>query len=241
MTGKKVALLLTLLALIVLLFTACSGGGSGAEKTISEIPVILNQAEYVLYQNIFYNDYASQYVDKPVTKNGIFAVIQDGYNNRTRYYVWGYMDNTRCCDWQWEIVPTDTRNLPAPGSLVSVVGTFVQNDDALDDYWIKDAQISVNSAYSGKQADLNMLAMSDTLERVQILNIMYRSEQFEGKSFIAYGRIAAPNVMQDPYYDGSWQIEFSSSADSPAIGTDVVLTGKVSAGTLGDCDMVIRQ
>ncbi|MBR3015789.1 MAG: hypothetical protein IKH57_01695 [Clostridia bacterium] len=233
---------------VVLLCSACSGGGSGSGsadvKTTAEIPVILNQAEYVLYQNIFYNDYGPQYDNTPVTKNGVFAVIQDGFSNVTRYYVWGYLDNTMCCDWQWEIVPKDTKNLPAPGSLVTVTGTFAKDQDkALDGYWIKDVEVSTVTAYTGQTAELNMLAMSDTLERVQMLNIMYRPDSFEGKTFLAYGRIAGVSTLQDPYYDGSWEIPFSSAEDtaSLAIGTSVHITGKVASGTLGESKITVMQ
>ncbi|MBR0408602.1 MAG: hypothetical protein IJI53_11235 [Clostridia bacterium] len=245
---KKKNVLLGILLLTVLLCSACSGGssasGSAQVKTTEEIPVVINQAEYVLYQNIFYNDYGPQYENTPVNKNGVFAVLQDGFSDKTRYYVWGYLDNTQCCDWQWEIVPTDTKNLPAPGSLVSVTGTFVKNEnEALDGYWIKDAEITTINAYAGPTADLHMQAMSDTLERVQVLNILYRSDVFEGKTFTAYGRISAPNVMQDPYYDGSWEISFTSTDDTSklAIGTNVRLTGKVTAGTLGESKVTVQQ
>ncbi|MBR5109194.1 MAG: hypothetical protein IK099_03280 [Clostridia bacterium] len=240
-------LVATLIA-VVLLCSACSGGGgasgSAGVKTTAEVPVILNQAEYVLYQNIFYNDYGPQYDNTPVTKNGVFAVIQDGYSQKTRYYVWGYLDNTQCCDWQWEIVPKDTKNLPAPGSLVTVTGTFAKNEaEALDGYWIKDAEITTVTAYAGQTADLNMLAMSDTLERVQMYNIMYRAEYFDGKTYLAYGRIASGSMLQDPYYDGSWQIPFTSaeSTASLAIGTSVRLSGKVISGTLAESTVTVTQ
>lgn len=235
---------LALLMLAAVLCAGCSGGGNasgGDVKTVAEVPVIINQAEYLLYQNIFYNEYAAQYENKPVTKNGVFATIQDAYSNKTRYYVWGYLDNTQCCDWQWEFVPADTKSLPATGSLVTVTGTFVRNDaEALDDYWIKDAQVTTVTEYAGKTAEINMLAMSDTLERVQVLNIMNKQDAFEGKTFTAYGRIAGINTLQDPYYDGSWMIPFSSSSDAPAIGTSVVLTGKVASGMLGDCQITVK-
>ena len=235
-----------LLLAITLLCSACSSdsGSAAGIKTVTEVPVILNQAEYVLYQNIFYNNYGSQYENTPVTKNGVFAVLQDAFNDRTRYYVWGYLDNTQCCDWQWEFVPKDTKNLPPVGSLITVSGTFARDEEtALDGYWIKDADVNTVTAYSGPTSELYMRAMSDTLERVQLLNIMYRPEAFEGKTFTAYGRIAGPGVLQDPYYDGSWEIPFSSASDlsALAIGTSVTLNGKVSAGTLGDCAVTIMQ
>ena len=235
-----------LLLAITLLCSACSSdsGNTAGIKTVTEVPVILNQAEYVLYQNIFYNNYGSQYENTPVTKNGVFAILQDAFNDRTRYYVWGYLDNTQCCDWQWEFVPKNTKNLPPVGSLITVSGTFARDEEtALDGYWIKDADVNTVTAYSEPTSELYMRAMSDTLERVQLLNIMYRPEAFEGKTFTAYGRIASPGVLQDPYYYGSWEIPFSSASDlsSLAIGTSVTLNGKVSAGTLGDCAVTIMQ
>ena len=241
----KKTLSIAMLFSVVLLCTACSGGnasGSADVSTTSEIPVVLNQAEYVLYQNIFYNDYGAQYQNIPVTKNGVFAVVQDAFNNRDRYYVWGYLDNTMCCDWQWEIVPRDTMSLPPTGSLVTVSGIFTADEQALDDYWILDAEVTTVTQYAGAGADLNMLAMSDTLERVQMLNILYRQEAFEGKSFTAYGRIAGPNLLEDPYYDNSWQIPYASadSAEALAIGTNVVCSGKVTSGMLGECKVTVR-
>ena len=52
-----------LLLAITLLCSACSSdsGSAAGIKTVTEVPVILNQAEYVLYQNIFYNYNGCQY------------------------------------------------------------------------------------------------------------------------------------------------------------------------------------
>ncbi len=237
-----------LLLMTVLLCSACSSGSgtdtaNAGKKTVTEVPVLLNQAEYLLYQNIFYNNYGPQYENTSVTKTGVFAVIQDAWAGKPRYYVWGYLDNTQCCDWQWEIVPKDEKSLPPTGSLITVTGTFAKDEQALDGYWIKDADVATETEYAGATAELNMLAMSGTLERVQILNILYNPDTFEGKSFTAYGRIAGTNLLQDPYYDGSWQIPFASAADtsSLAIGTNVLLTGKAASGTLGDCAVTVRK
>ena len=241
--NAKKALVLLFLLVAALLCSGCSDGGSkDAAATISEIPKVLNQAEYVLYQNVFQNDYGTQINGTMVSKSGVFAIIQDAFNNRTRYYVWGYLDNTLCCDWQWEFVPTNTKNLPAPGSLITVTGEFEQNEDALDNYWIKDANLTLDRQYTGPQFELNMQAMSDTLERVQLLNVMYRQESFEGKTFAAYGRIAASNNLEDPYY-GAWQIPFSTLREGavPAIGTNVVLTGKVTLGLLGEAQITVTD
>ena len=235
MNGKsKRFLLAALLLAAVILCTAC-GGGSGSQSgapTANEVPVVLSQIEYTLYQNIFMNGTGSQYEGREFTKEGVFGKIYDAFSDCTRYYVWGYLDNTRCCDWQWEIKIDDPKNVPASGSLVTVKGTFTASRDALDGYWLTNPEITAHSQYTGGSTELEMCTLSDTLERVQIYNIIRRPETFEGKTFSAYGRIYSTSVLQDPYYDGSWQIPFVTKETVPAIGTTVRLTGTVVSGTL---------
>ena len=241
MNGKDKRLLLAALLLAAVILCAGCGsdekasadsGGQNAVPTSNQVPVVLNQMEYLLYQNIFYNQTGDQYVGQELTKQGVFGVIYDAFSEMTRYYVWGYLDNTRCCDWQWEIKIDDPKNLPACGSLVSVKGTFAASEDALDSYWLINPEITVQSRYTAGGQELDMYTLSDTLERVQMLNILYKPEAFEGKTFSAYGRVLSPTVLQDPYYDGSWQAPFTAKETVPAIGPTVLLTGTVTNGTL---------
>ena len=126
----------------------------------------------------------------------------------------------------------DPKNLPSSGSLVTVKGTFSASEEALDGYWLTNPEISAHSQYVGTKADLDMCTLSNTLERVQVANIVRLPESFEGKTFSAYGRVYSTSVLQDPYYDGSWQIPFVSKETVPAIGTTVRLTGTVMGGVL---------
>ena len=238
-SGKHVRMAAACFALLLTgLLSAC---GTKEAEVENGVPVVLDQAEYVLYQNIFYNDYGGQYEGTQVKKHGVFTTVQDAFNDRTRYYVWGYMDNTKCCDWQWELVPEDGAELPPDGSLVDVEGTFASSADALDGYWIENAGIIPELDPGSDTAEINMCTMSCTLERVQMLNILYHPEAFGGKSFNAYGRIAGEGVLEDPYYDGSWQIDFSAGAELPAIGTTVSLTGTVGDGMLDNCTLKILE
>ena len=233
---KKLMLVLVLLC-SVLLLSACGEKKDAAPLAAStgKVPTVINAAEYTLYQNIFYNNYASQYDGKSVSKRGVLATIQDEYNGMTRYYVWGYLDNTLCCDWQWELQVDDPSVLPANGSLIDVSGTFAYNENALDGYWINGAKVSTLTAYTGAKADVDMTTMSDTLERVQILNFQGYPEQFEGKTVFAFGRISDMTNIEDPYYgSASWIAGFSTSETVPAIGTNVVLRGTLAGGVISE-------
>lgn len=241
MNSVKIKMFLSLLLCVAIAasFTGCGGSSAaataaqdGAPEAAEGRPEVISQDEYVLYQNIFYSGYGKDYDGTAVEKKGVFAVIHDAYNDRLRYYVWGYYDQTKCCDWQWEFVPQEGQELPPVGSLVTVKGTFASGEEALDGYWITDAQVETKTAYAGAAAELDMRSMGCTLERVQIYNIMYHPDVFAGQTYCAYGRIASVNSLQDPYYDGSWQISITWDGDLPAIGTLVAVTGTVQDGAL---------
>ena len=250
---KKTFARFALLALLLTAIALCTGceqktdaQTTAAQTTAAKdgtetIPVVLDQNEYLLYQNVFLNDLGTKLEGQSVSKRGVYTSIYDAYSGKTRYYVWGYLDNTQCCDWQWEFVPKDVDALPARGSLVRVRGTFVSDDNALDGYWIKNASVESESAYIGALQEIDMLSMSDTLERVQAYNIMAFPEVFEGKTFSAYGRMASLDAIEDPYYDGSWQIPFRSEAEAPSIGTSVALTGVIADGALADCVFTVVE
>ena len=230
---KKLMIAL-LLMLSALMLTAC--GEKKAETpmatTTTKVPTVINASEYTLYQNIFYNDYGSRYDGKQVSKRGVFTSIQDEFSGMTRYYVWGNLDQTLCCDWQWELQVEDPSVLPAVGSLIDVSGTFKSDESALDGYWIANAKVETLTAYKGATADIDMTTMSGTLERVQLVNMVNLKEAFEGKTVFAYGRIYDSENLQDPYYDGSWVTSFSTDQSVPAVGTSVVLRAVMEDGVL---------
>lgn len=199
--------------------------GSAPAVTADVMPTVLNQTEYVLYQNIFFNDMADDYVGQKAVKEGTLARVYDAFNDRTRYYVWGYMDATKCCDWQWEFVPADPDSLPASGSLVKMTGTLTRDDAALDKLWFTDTTLELETAFQPEACDVDMTTMNATLERVQLLNVQYKPDAFAGKSLRFYGRVLNPTTVQHPYYDNAWTQAFETSASVPAIGTMVILSG----------------
>lgn len=240
---KKVISALLCLA-IVCTFVGCSKSENSnvqpdtGEKTASQtMETIVTPAEYVLYQNIFFNEQAEDYVSKEVTKHGIFTILYDEYHSMTRYYVWGYNDNTKCCDWQWEIVLDDASNLPSAGSTINVTGIFAQNEKALDGYWIENAKIDVISAFKSSDIDIDTTTMGGTLERVQVANMQAHSDKFEGKTVTVYGRIDSPSSVQHPYYDNCFSQEFVSNNTVQAIGTKVAVSGTYSNGIITDADV----
>ena len=171
---------LPLILAVMILLSACGKQNATQAQTTDTVPVILNQSEYLLYQNVFYNDFGQEIKNKEVTKRGVFAAVQDAFSDRVRYYVWGYLDNTKCCDWQWEFVPGDPDGLPPVGSLVTVTGTFAfDEDNALDGWWIMDASVQAEMTYTGAASEINMFAMDCTLERVQMISpIISRARRF---------------------------------------------------------------
>lgn len=241
---KRLLILLSVLVMIALL-PACGGKenatvdapqASGSVNTADgEMPVVVNTGEYTLYQNIFYNDTKADYAGKDTVKEGTFATIYDAFNDVTRYYVWGYNDWTKCCDWQWELKPDDTSALPVNGSLVTVTGTYEENEDALDKFWIIHPEVTVKETFDGRDFDVDMQAMGSTLERVQSINIVRNAEAFEGKTVCAYGRIKDQNTLEDPYYDNSWTITLDGEYEVPAFGTLVLVTGTIRDGSIINC------
>lgn len=205
---------------------------------------ILDTNEYAMYYNIFYNKQGSDYADKPVIKKGIFSTLYDGYNKRYRYYVWGYNDQTKCCDWQWELKVEDESDLPANGSTVEVMGTLKESvapeaeagkphpDYSLDGYWIEEPQITVKKEFKGPSVDVDMSTMSATLERVEAYYIANKDEKLEGQTVCMYGRVLSPTAIQHPYYDGAFEIGLETDDEMPAIGIMVMVTGTIKDGKI---------
>ena len=250
---KLISLLLVLVCLLSL--AACKGEDAGKtpaatqsdgageqiknpEATRSEkISTVLSQTEYVLYQNIFFNKQADDYVGKKAVKEGTFVRLEDRFNQVTRYYVWGYYDNTKCCDWQWEFVPKDPSSLPPDGSLVKMTGTLVRDEAALDKLWFIDPELEVEVRYEGDSADVDMCCMSATLERVQLINMQVYTDDFEGKSVRAYGRVMDMGTIQHPYYDNVWTQKFQTAGKVPAIGTEVIVSGKWTGASITEAEV----
>ena len=214
-------------------------------NTSDSLVRVIDADEYIVYQNMFYQQSAPNYVGQKYVKEGIFCTIYDEYyqGGRPRYYVWGYYDETLCCDWQWELDIKDTSNLPANGSLVRVSGTFVQNDSALDKYWLTDVEWVVKTAYTGAQYDVNGAVMNATLGRVQVLNLQYAPTKFEGKTVSIYGRVATSDTaaIQHPYYDGSWTHTIETEDTLPSVGTMVLVTGIYRNGIIADARVTLTD
>lgn len=219
------------MCVMLLACVGCNGQSAeqGSAAATTELPTVLDTMEYTLYTNIFYNGTGDDYLGQTITKNGTFSTIRDSFNGVTRYYVWGYNDVTKCCDWQWEFVPQDGVELPVNGSLIKMTGVFSKDEAALDGYWFTDATVEIQSVYQGPNVDVDMGTMSATLERVQLTNMQYFPEEYAGKTTRIYARIASLNSLQHPYYDGAWEQTITATDTLPAIGTLVEATGTWSA------------
>ena len=190
----------------------------------------LDQMEYAAYVDIFYNKNGAQYENQKYTKEGVFATLVDAFSGVTRYYVWGYADQTKCCDYQWEFVMPEGTEIPESGSWVTMTGTLTASKDALDGYWFTDATLKVEEPFAHAGYDFDMTTISPTLTRVQVLNMTQFKDQFDGKTVRIYGRALTLNSIQHPYYDGAWSLDFNYDGDPGfAIGDDILLEGTFSA------------
>ena len=213
------------LFLAVILLLALAGCSSRQYIQFPNMTAVLDTKEYVLYQNIFFNGAADDYVEKTATKEGTLVRLYDAFIENYRYYVWGYNDATKCCDWQWEFVPSDPDSLPGNGSLVKITGTLRRDDAALDQYWFTNTSLEVIEERKDSIYNVDMTVMNATLERVQLVNMQKKPGSFTGKTLRIYGRVQNSTTIQHPYYDNVWTLEFKTDAEVPAIGTMVILTG----------------
>lgn len=256
---KLISLLLTVS--VILCLAACSGG-SGTDDTTAEnngqdvtnptadallsdgelktgMKEKFDQMEYAAYVDLFYNDNGASYEGKTFKKNGTFAVLYDAYSDVTRYYVWGYADNTKCCDYQWEFVMPEGTDIPEPGSYIKLQGTMEKNEDALDGYWLKDVSLEVTDSFKNAGFDMDMTTMSPTLVRVEIINILQHKDKFADKTVRVFGRALSDNTIQHPYYNESWNMHFTAADTVPAIGDYILLEGTYNmngAGTIVNTD-----
>ena len=249
---KKLIALLCALALALSL-AACSGSDTDQTSTdgsqnSSTTPTAvassgsadtgmkekLDQLQYAAYQDVFYNDNAEDYADKEYSTDGVFGIIYDAFNSVTRYYVWGYADTTKCCDWQWELKFPDGYTVPESGSYVDVSGIMTASADALDGYWLTDVDMTVEEEFAHAGYDYDMTTISPTLARVQIINMQNYTDIFGGKTLRVFGRAMGTNTVQHPYYDNAWSMDFTSlDGITVATGSDMVLTGTFEASGEG--------
>lgn len=194
-----------------------------------------DQMEYSAYVDLFYNDNGASYEGKNFKKDGTFAILKDAYNDTVRYYVWGYADNTKCCDYQWEFVLPEGASVPEPGSYIKVSGTMTKSEQALDGYWLENVSLEVTDEFRNAGFDMDLTTMSPTLVRVQIINLLQHKDKFADITLRLFGRALTPETIQHPYYNESWQVHFTQTETSPAIGDYILIEGtynKASAGPL---------
>jgi hypothetical protein len=231
---------ITLVLVLALCLIACNGTNesNGGEATVTEsIIKVLNPLEYTIYMNIFASGQTDGYIDREYTKEGILAIIHDSFNQKDRYYVWGYSDETMCCDWQWEFTVEDASKLPPIGSYVKVTGNFGANEKSLDGFWLEDGSVEAVATYKKAIGTYDMTTMSPTLTRVQIINMYNFPADYNGKDVKVYGR-ALMDGIQHPYYDGSWSMLVESAEPLPSIGTYITVTGKFFGTSIEDCKIV---
>lgn len=203
------------------------------DGAITAMHETFDNMEYSLYRNVFQDTSTKEYDGKKFTKEGTFAILQDEWSGKLRYYVWGFADQTRCCDYQWEFIPADVNALPPVGSYVRVKGKMAYTEDqksgALDHYWLADTEMEVLEEYTPSKYDYDLTTMSATLARVQLFSMQNYSDKFADKTVLIYGRAYSPNTLQHPYYDECWYLDFKTAENkTPATGQYLLLGGRLT-------------
>ncbi len=198
------------------------------DAALTSIHETFSSYNYTLYMNVFQDHTTKQYDGQEFKLEGTFAILNDSWAGKQRYYVWGYADQTRCCCYQWEFVPTDVSALPKPGSFIRVEGvmrhTDTQVDGAMDFYWIPDAKVTVRENYTPAASDYDLKVMRATLAYVQLMRFVGYPEEYAGKTALLYGRALGPSTLQHPYYDNFWTFDFKTDK-TYVPGTYLVLGG----------------
>ena len=213
----------------------------GITQTV-KLTNVLSSIEYSMWTKVMVDGDTS--LDNTTTsKDGVFVILYDPLANRQRYYIQGYLDKTKCCDWEWEIDPEQLTEIPKVGSRVHLTGTLVKNESALDGYWLTNIKdFKVVSEWKGldQSVDYDLRVLNGTLAYVQLSMIFSDPEQFQGKSIIVYGRVYSLTssnesaAIQHPYYNDYWILDINSEQTLPAIGTNVIIKGTVGHMVIND-------
>ena len=199
---KFVSVFLAALLLLPLL-VSCGGEEEAVDTAMQET---FDATQYTLYVNVVMNK-SDEYTGKELTVTGNAGSIEDRSSGKTRYYVWGYADQTKCCDWQWEYVLADGEKAPVNGSVITVKGTLTKSSDALDQFWFTSASVKTERKYAAPAYDFDLTAVSPTLARVQLAFMRRDASLYNGSSVLIFGRTMDMTHLQHPYYDGAWELE----------------------------------
>ncbi len=232
---KKIISVL-LIVCLVFSFAACGGKENGGDSVNAGSSGTMrekyDQMEYTIYENVMNPDTGTgaQLEGQKFTKDGVFGIIYDAYKgNIERYYVWGYADNTKCCCYQWEFEMPEGADIPPSGSYVQITGKLTYDaDKALDNYWFTDVDFKVEKRYEGSTTDFDFTTLSSTLAMVEVSNMLYYAvDYFAGKTIRLFGRQYSAGVIQHPYWEQSWFLDYSYDGSVPADGEYITLTGVV--------------
>ena len=244
----KKLIALTLALITVFVFASCGSEGgndeghthdpSGAPVTSVKdyetgVKDVFSADEDAAYHDLFYNDAGDKYENKEFTKNGVFAVIYDAYNDVERYYVWGYGDEAKDCCYQWEFVMPENATVPAPGSYIKVTGTMSHDEKALDKYWLTDVTFSVEEAYEATEYDFDFVTMSPTLIRVQMINMLQLKEEFADKRIRIIGKALSENTLGSANDSSEWSVHFSAANGHIHAGDNIMIDGIFNKGGEG--------
>lgn len=213
------------------------------DTVLESIPLVVSEEDWQVYSNVYRSGDISKLNYEIKEGTGIFTTIKNNKTGKNSYYVWGYSDEDRTHDWQWELdLENYNGQIPSNGSLIHYSGTFVSSELANDYYWLTNVYLDVKRELVLKtKYDYDTRTMSPTLSYFQLCHVLGYIGQTEGQPICIYGRVSSLNMdgihtsVQHPYIDDFWNITIDTQINVPKIGSTIVIKGTVGA------DMMIHN
>ena len=219
------------------LLVVSSLGACSRQQIIIKNPVDAksNPSEGLEYDQFYAEENINTPHDESMqTKQGIYTRFFDKLTQKTRHFIWGYTDETKTSDWQWEFTPENEEELPFPGSTIEITGVLTEDFEALSGYGFQDVTVRTIKKYTQRAiADIDMNTMSNTIQHLQISNILHYASDYESLVLCVRAKFGESGTLLSPD-DSGWELPYrcEGTVTAPPSGTVALVLGRLSAGTL---------
>lgn len=207
------------------------------DAVLEVLPLVISEDNWTKYRTAYADNKVDDMMYQTIEGEGIFCTVKNNKTDKNSYYIWGYADETRINDWQWQLdLDNYQGDLPTNGSLCSFSGTFVKSASADDYYWLANLSLkTITPVQLNSQYDYDLRVMSPTLAYYQLCNVLGYPDKTVGQSICLYGRVESLNMdgihtsLQHPTLNNFWSVQFDTQENVPIIDTTIVVSGNVTS------------